>query len=37
MPYNIIITNKADSDEATLYQYISEEFGGIYAENSECS
>jgi plasmid stabilization system protein ParE len=30
--YKVIVTSKADSDEAAIYQYISEEFGEIYAE-----
>lgn len=30
--YSIILTNKADEDEASIFQYISNEFGIIYAE-----
>ncbi len=29
---NIIITKKADDDEAAIYNYISEKFGKVYAE-----
>ena len=30
---SIIITKKADTDETAIYNYISETFGSIYADN----
>jgi plasmid stabilization system protein ParE len=30
---SIIITSKADADETAIYNYISETFGSIYADN----
>jgi len=32
IPLNIIITKKADGDETSIYNYISEKFGRQYAE-----
>jgi plasmid stabilization system protein ParE len=31
-PLNILITKNADSDEETIYKYISRKFGKIYAD-----
>ena len=31
--YKVILTSKADKDEAGIYKYIADEFGEIYADN----
>ena len=31
--YNITFTKKADKDEIKIYEYITEKFGEIYADN----
>ena len=31
--YNLLITTKADNDEAGIHKYILEKFGEIYADN----
>lgn len=31
--YKIVVTNAADKDEASIYSYIADKFGVVYADN----